>query len=227
MKTSNIFISVLATTILTGMVVTNLILKNECLKININDPFKSYVSIEFEPYSVLDISGSNGYPIEILAKENEDVKVLRSRLEHFKSEVINDTLFIQFTGSNVSMKQSFLSTTPSGIIIHKKNLSRIITSDTHNRVSGYSNQDLTLKIKGNSYVEVSNVNLQSLNVLMNKSSQIAFTKENQVDSINLIMNNATVAHLEKIKFSNITHILSDSITLVLSKNTFTNLINKK
>lgn len=226
MKASTIFISVLAIILLIGMFLTNVILRNEYQKIDLNDPFKNYVSIEFNPYSVLDISGSNGYPIEITSKEVNDVKVLRSRLQHFKSEVKNDTLFIKFKGSNVPMEQSFLSTTPSGIIIHKKILSGIQISGTHNRIYGYSNQKLDINVNGKSYTEVSDVKLNNLNINMYQNSQIVFRNKNQVDSLKLNMNSTSIANLEKIEFKHISHKLSDSITLVLSKNTFNNLVNK-
>ena len=227
MKASNIFIIVLGIIVLTGMYVTNVILKNEYQKIDVNDPYKNYVSVNSEPYSVLDISGSNGYPIEIIQKETNAIKVLRSRLQHFKSNVKNDTLFIQFTGSNISMKQSFLSTTPSGIIINKDKLSSIHVSDTHNRINGYSNQNLKIALKGSSYVEVSNFHLNNLMIEMENNSQIDFTAKNTVDSLSLKMKNTSVASLQKVDFNSINHKLNDSITLVLSKGVFNNLLKHK
>jgi len=220
MKTSTIFIIVLSLVIITVMYITNVSLKNEYHKIDLSDTFKNYVSVKSDSYSVLDISGSNGYPIEIIQNKNNDIKVLRTRLEHFKSNVKNDTLFIRFTGSNISMSQSFLTTTPSGIIIYKNNLSSIHITNTHNRISGYQHQDLNLSLKGYSHTELINTDLNTLALTMENQSQIEFLNENKVDSLSLKMTNESVANLEKIDFNKIHPVLSDSITLVLSKDVF-------
>lgn len=227
MKTSNIFIIVLSLVIISAMYATNVNLKNEYKKIDLKDPFKNYVSVNTAAYAVLNISGSNGYPIEIKQEKDNDIKVLRSRLKHFKSIVKNDTLYIEFTGSNISMQQSFLTTTPPGIIIHKNKLSSIHIANTHNRISGFINQDLELNLNGNSHTEISNSTLNTLNVKMENNSQIQFLKKNNVDSLTLIMKNKSVASLDKISFKKINPILSDSITLVLSKDTFKNILIKK
>lgn len=227
MKTSNIFIIVLSLVIISAMYATNVSLKNEYKKIDLKDPFKNYVSVKTEVYTVLNISGSNGYPIEIKQEKDNDIKVLRSRLQHFKSIVKNDTLFIEFTGSNISMQQSFLTTTPSGIIIYKNKLSSIHIANTHNRISGFINQDLELNLNGNSHTEISNSTLNTLDVKMENNSQIQFLKKNNVDSLTLIMKNESVANLDRISFKKINPILSDSITLVLSKDTFKNILIKR
>lgn len=226
MKKSNLFITVFGLIILFGMIATNMVLKKEYQKIDLSDPFKNYISITTKPYSVLDISGSNGYPIEIIYKEIDTIKVLRSRLKHFKSSYRNDTLFIQFTGSNVSMSQRHNSNTPPGIIIEKNKLSSIHLTDVHNRLSGFSNQDLNLSLKGNSYQEIRNCMLNTLSIEMKNTSQIEFAKANTVDSLNLKMMNTSVARLENIQFRTVNPILKDSIAFVLSKETFKHILKK-
>lgn len=224
MKKSNLFLMALGLVIITGMYATNVILKKEYQKIDLTNPYKNYVSVDFSSYAVLAISGSNGYPIEIVHKKINDVKVLRSRLDHFKSILKNDTLFIQFTGSNISMEQGFHGNTPPGIIIQKNALSSIIISNTYNRVFGFSNQDLKLVLNGDSYMEISNCNLQVLEVDMKNKSQIEFLKTNTADSLNIKMANKSIARLNNIEFKTIKHSLRDSITVVLSKETFNRIL---
>lgn len=225
MKTSNVIITFFSVAISGVLFATNVSLKKEYEKIDLDDAFKNYVSVDSAPYSVLSISGSNGYPIEIVQKDTDAIKVLRSRLEHFKSVVKNDTLFIEFTGSNISMQQSFLSTTPSGIVIHKKNLSGIIATNTHQRVSGFNSDHLTMELKGNSYLELQNCNAQTLSILMENESYLQFLEHNIADSIYLKMTHTSVANLNDVTFKKVHPVLSDSVALVLSRDVFRNLLD--
>lgn len=220
MKKSNVFLLIFGLVILTGIYATNVVLTKEYQKIDLTNRYKNYVSVPSPSYTVLDISGSNGYPIEIVHSQTDDIKVLRSRLDHFKSSVQNDTLFIQFTGSNIPMEQRFHSNTPPGIIIEKNTLSSIISTHTHNRVSGFSNQDMTLLLKGNSLMEMSNCHLHTMEIDLRNSSQIGFLHKNTVDSLHIKMANTSVARLQEIEFRTIKHTLGDSITFVLSKDAF-------
>jgi hypothetical protein len=224
MKKSNLFLMTLGLITIVGMFITNVLLKNEYVKIDLTDPYKNYISVPAESYSVLDISGSNGYPIEIVHKKTNDIKVLRSRLDHFKSNLRNDTLFIQFTGSNIPMDQRYHSSTPAGIVIEKNTLTTIVSTNTHNRISGFTNQDLKLVLKGNSLMEVNNCDINTMEIDTRNSSQIDFANENRVDSLVLKMANKSAASLQKIDFRTINHTLSDSITLVLSKDTFNSIL---
>ena len=226
MKKSNIYLSVVGIVIITGMFITNSILKNEYQKIDITDVYKNYISVETASYSVLHISGSNGYPIEITQHKTDDIKVLRSRLNHFKKTLRNDTLFVEFTGSNIPMQQRYNTDTPAGIIIHKNVLETIISNNTHNRMSGFSNQNLNVTLLGTSLLEMRNSILKTMKIDMRNQSQIAFSEENSIDSLNLKMINTSVASLQKIDFRTIHHALSDSITLVLSNNVFKNILKK-
>lgn len=207
-----------------GMFLTNLFLKMEYQKIDFEDPYKNYISVSSEPYSVLNLSGSNGYPIEIVQKNTDDIKVLRSRLDHFNSTVKKDTLFIEFSGSNISMQESSLNTTPSGIIIHKNNLESIISTNTHNKVSDFRNGDLSLISRGKSYSILQNCNLNTLSISTENESQIKFLEYNRIDSLSLKMDNSSVVNLSDIDFKKIHPVLSDSTTLVLTKDTFKHLL---
>lgn len=226
MKTSHLFIALLSIIILGVLLATNVSLKKEYLKIDLEDMYKNYVSVDSEPYSVLSISGSNGYPIEIEQNDTNAIKVLRSRLEHFKSVVRNDTLFIEFSGSNVSMQQSFLTTTPSGIVINKNKLSAIVSSNTHQRVSGFENENFNLVLKRNSHLELQNSKINALSVLTENNSQIQFLENNTIDSLSLKMLNTSVANLIDVNFKKVHPVLSDSIAIVVSKDTFENLLKQ-
>ncbi|WP_425076821.1 hypothetical protein [Psychroserpens sp. S379A] len=224
MKKSNLFLIGLSIVVVAGMILTNVNLKKEYQKIDLTNPHKNYVSVAAEAYSVLDISGSNGYPIEVRYQKTNDIKVLRSRLSHFKSIVKNDTLFIEFTGSNISMQQRFNSNTPPGIIVGKNKLSSIEIADTHNRVSGFSNQDLKLVLKGNSYTEISDCNINLLEVDMKNNSQIEFVTTNTADSLDMTMRDKSIARMQEIHFQSLKHRLSDSVVVVLSKGVFKNIL---
>ena len=220
MKKSNLFILVLSIVCIAGLFTFNLKLKNEYLKIDLSDPFKNYISIGHQSYSVLDITGSNGYPIKVVQKGTNDVKVLRSRLNHFKSELKNDTLFIKFTGSNIPNEQSRNSATPYGIIIENKELVTFISTKTHNRFFNFKNKDLQIVLKGNSFMEMSNCNLNRLQISLENSSYINFLNKNEIDSLDLKMTHNSIASLQNIEFNTINHSLKDSVAIVLSKDAF-------
>lgn len=224
MKRSNAFISILCAVVIGGMFMSNSVLKQEFEKIDLSDPYKNYISIDHGSYSVLDISGSNGYPIQIVQKDSSDIKVLRSRLDHFEKELRNDTLFVKFTGSNVPLEQRYNSSTPYGIIIESNSLSTIISNNTHNRVFDFNNTDLQIFLKGNSFMEMSNCNVNTLEMDLEDSSYINFITQNKVDSLDLKMNQKSVASLQHIEFKSIHHSLSDSITIVLSKDAFNKIL---
>lgn len=224
MKTSTIFITILSIVIIAGLFMSNTELKKEYLKIDLSDPYKNYVSVAHKPYTVLDISGSNGYPIQIVQKETNDIKVLRSRLNHFESELKQDTLCIKFTGSNIPPNQRYNSTTPYGIIIAHKGITSIISADTHNRVFGFKNDDLQITLKGNSFMEVNDCNLGNLNVKLEDTSYIDFISNNTADSLDLNMKDTSVASLQKLNTKTIHHVLKDSVTIILSKETFNTIL---
>jgi hypothetical protein len=223
MKSSNILLLVLCTIFLSGMVYTNAVLKNEYLKIDLSDDFKNYISHPMESFSILDIKGSNGYPIEINKGNTDDVKVLRSRINHFSQQLIGDTLFIEFTGSNIPIDQTYSMNTSPGIIIEVESLSEIRTSQTYNRISNFSDQDLSITLKNSSITDVANCSLNALNLCSNDVSQFVFSQNNTVHSLQLTMKDNSIGRFEDIDFSTLNHTLDDSITLVLSKNTFVKL----
>ena len=223
MKSSNILSLALCLIVLSGMTYTNAVLKNEYQQIDLSDNFKNYVSHSMGSFSILDIKGSNGYPIEINKRNAGDVKVLRSRISHFSQQLVGDTLFIEFTGSNIPLDQSYSMNTPPGIIIEVESLSEIRTSQTYNRISDFSDQDLRITLKNSSIMEVANCKLDALNLVSNDDSQFVFSQNNTVHSLQLTMKDHSIGRLENINFSTFNHTLGDSITLVLSKNTFVRL----
>jgi hypothetical protein len=220
MKPSNILSATLFFTLISGMVYTNIVLKNEYLKIDLSDKFKNYISYATETFSVVSIEGSNGYPIEIKNGKSNDVKVLRSRKNHFNQIQVKDTLFIEFTGANISAEKSFSNETPTGIIIESNTLSKIIVSNTYNRIEGFSGKEMDIELKNSSIAEIADCNLKSLNLFSRDYSQYVFSKNNIIDSLNLMMHDKSIGHLEHLNYKTLNHTLEDSITMVLSKNIF-------
>ncbi|MDF1699086.1 MAG: hypothetical protein P1U56_24750 [Saprospiraceae bacterium] len=223
MKSSNILLLVLCIIVLSGMIYTNVVLKNEFQKIDLSDNLKNYISHSMESFSILEIKGSNGYPIEINKGNTNDVKVLRSRINHFSQRLFGDTLFIEFTGSNIPLDQTYSMKTPPGIIIEVESLSEIRTSQTYNRISNFSDQDLNITLKNSSITEVVNCNLNILNLCSNDDSQFVFSQNNTVHSLQITMKDNSIGRFEDIEFSTLNHTLDDNVTLVLSKNTFVKL----
>jgi hypothetical protein len=220
MKPSNILSLILCATTLFGMFYTNTILKREFLEIDLDDQYKNYISHDSGDYSVLDIRGSNGYAIEIKESKKNDIKVLRSRLKHFKQKLIEDTLFIEFTGSNISIEQALSNDTPAGIIIEKSVLSKIIVTNTYNRITAFRDQNMDIVLKESSISEIADCKLKSLNIYAEDNSQYVFSENNSIDSVHLYMMDNSIGRLNEIEYLNLNHTLEDSVTLILSKNSF-------
>lgn len=216
-KKSNLMIlgMILISTI--GMFASNFMLKSEYLKIDLSDIYKNYISVDKKAYSVLSISGSNGYPIDIIQKPHNNIRVLRSRQGHFNSNLIGDTMFIEFTGANISQQQAFLSETPSGIIIESNELTHVISDNTTNRIIGFSHQNFTLSLRGNSLSKISDCTVKRFEIDSKNNSQFEFSNNNQVDSLKIDLSGNSIAYLKEISFTDIHHSLTDSVTLVLSK----------
>ncbi len=200
-----------------GMFTTNSILKKEYLKIDLTDTFKNYTSVNKETYKVLHISGSNGYPIDIIEKPEHTIKVLRSRQKHFKSDLRKDTLFVVFTGANISQKQAFMTDTPSGIIVESNTINTVIANNTNTRITGFSQRDLKLILEGNSLTKVFNCTMETLAIAAKDNSQFEFSRNNTIDSLYIEMSNNSVGAFEEVNFSALHHSLKDSVRLVLSK----------
>lgn len=171
-------------------------------------------------YSVLNIKGSNGYPIEIKKGNTSEVKVLRSRQNHFKKTLVGDTLFIEFSGSNISKEQALHNETPPGILIENNRLTKIIASNIFCRIVDYSTQDLEIQLHDASIADFVECSMNDLNLLSRDNSQFIFSKNNSIDTLDLTMNGASIGNLNEIEFQKLTHALDDSVILVLSKNTF-------
>lgn len=224
MKNSTLFSVGFIITLIAVMLYTNFVLKKEYQKIDLTDSFKNYISITTKPYSILSLSGSNGYPIEIVKKTHNNIKVLRSRESHFKSSRRGDTLFIEFSGSDISMQQARFSDIPYGIIIETSLLNHIISADTHTIIRGFSGQDLTLTLQNNSLTQFFDCSLKTMFLTSRNNSQFEFSKNNSAEHLNIAMSEKSIGYFQEVTFSTINHTLKDSTTFVLSKETFRNIL---
>lgn len=216
MKPSNIALLSLAFAFLVGMFFTNSILKKEYVKIDLDDPLKDYVSVDYESFSVLKISGSNGYPIEIEAAEKEDIKVLRRRMGFFKKELKGDTLHITFSGSNIPLEQAANSTTQPGIKIQGSAFSQIIIKDTYTRIKGLTEKNLNLYLEGNASTAVLDCRFGSLSIAAKNNSRFEFKQHNSVDTLAFTLANTSMGYLKNIDFSVLQPTLGDSAVVAMS-----------
>lgn len=223
MKASNIFTLCLMATMLGSLVYFNNILAAEYEKIDLDDKYKNYATIETKPFHILHLSGSNGYPIRIQKSTTQSVKVLRSRRQHFESHQLDDTLFIRFTGANIPMDQSFQNQTPPGIIIAASDLTDIIAHNTFNKISEFDQKSMNILLYETSTADISNCTLDRIHLTAQGRSQYSFSQKNSIDSLSLIMEGSTIGRLDDISFSNIQHSLGDSVVMVLSNKVFARL----
>ena len=225
-KRSNQFLAILGLLTFSILFFINLKLVEEYKKIDLSDPFKNYFSLDVEPYAVLKLSGSNGYPIEVNYAAENGLKVLRSRKNHMKHSMHGDTLCIEFTGASISKQQSQFSKTAAAILIHRNTLPKIIATDIHCRISDFDTDQLYLRLKGHALSEIKGCYLNRMKVDISQQGQLEFFHQNSIDSLELSMANTSVAFLKNVNLHHITQDLSDSVSIVLSNHVFSTLLNK-
>jgi hypothetical protein len=224
MKRSNQFLAILGFIMLFMMLFTHFNLVHAYQEIDLSDPFKNYISLQAKPYSVIKLSGSNGYPIELNYAEENGIKVLRSRTAHVQHKSHGDTLFISFTGASISKQQSKLSNTPPAIIIHRSTLPEIVVRDVHCRINDFDRDDMQISIQGNALTEIKDCHINTMKVKVSQQGHLEFLDQNRVDSLQLNMTNSSVAFLKNVNLDHIKENLGDSVSLVLSNQVFSSLV---
>lgn len=224
MKKSNQFLFALGSVSVFLMVLINTDLAFEYQKIDLSDPLKNYVQTPVPTYTHIKLSGSNGYPIEIRQTGSSEMLVLRSRIDHVNYNLVADTLFIEFTGANISQHQSKEMDIPPAIILHGNILPTITATDVHCRITGFEARQLDLTTKGNSLVEIESCRFRCLNIHLSDQSELVFIHENRIDSLALNMVNTSVAILAEIDVKHIREDLGDSISIVLSNDLFSEIL---
>lgn len=223
MKKSNQFLTVFGLVTFLMLLYTDFNLAQEYSRIDLSDPYKNYISLPFEPYTVLHLSGTNGYPIEIRYAEDDGLRALRSRTGHIIQRASSDTLFIEYTGTNISQEQSRHTDTPPAIIIEKHTLPEVIATDVHCQIVDFDTDTVYMTIKGRGYTEIQDCHLGSLNVEISHDGHLGFLRQNSVDSLHLAMHNTSVAFLKNVNLRHIEQDLSDSVSIVLSNDVFNTL----
>lgn len=224
MKPGNIALSALIIMLLASMTWVNTELRTVYYEIDLTDKLRNYQPVEIAEYSVLEISGSNGYPVEIQQGAENETKILRSRMSQFEYKVTGDTLAIHFSGALVSPSTLVNTTTPAGIIISASKLKGIVLEDTHNRISGFDQGTLSLLLKGSSYTEFSDNHIDSFSLKAAGNSNFTFTTKNTADTALFTLMGASVGFLEGLSYHAFEPVLEDSALIVLSKNALRELI---
>ncbi|MCV6629460.1 MAG: hypothetical protein OIF50_06340 [Flavobacteriaceae bacterium] len=224
MKTGNLYLLCLALLLLSGMLYSNLQLKNAYFKIDLTDTYKNYLNETVQEFGVVVISGSNGYAIDFLMHEQAAIKTLRNRQEHIQRRSNKDTLFLEFTGSNITRRPGASATTNVAIILQQRILPKLILRDTYHRISGFDQQQAAMVLYGKVQVNMMDNRFQNLDVNMENQSRIDFLENNTADSLQLFMKDYSVCNLQEIQFTKLNPILKDSVTFVFSKKSMENLL---
>lgn len=225
MKPGNIAFSALIIILLTSMIWVNTELRDAYYQIDLTDKLRNYLSISTDEYSILKISGSNGYPIEIQQSDKSEMKFLRSRIPQIEHKINGDTLILHFTAARVSPSSLANTVTPPGIIISCPTLSEIILEDTHNRISGFEQSLLQMKLAGSSYTEFSDNRIGTLSVHARGSSSFDFRNKSTADTAILRLKGGSVGFLEGLSYHVIEPIMEDSSLVVLSKSALQELMH--
>ena len=224
MTKSNQFLAMLVLLTSSMMLFTNFNLAKEYEKIDLSDPFKNYISLESKPFSVLKLLGSNGYPIEVRQSDVNEIKVLRSRIDHVIQKTHADTMSLEFTGASISKQQSQLSTSPPAIVILRTSIQEIIATDVHCKIADFAMDNMKVTVNGEALAEIADCHLSKLKAEIAQQGHLEFFHQNSIDSVQLTMKNSAVAFLKNVTLHHIDQDLGDSVSIVLSNRVFDSLI---
>ena len=111
------------------------------------------------------------------------------------------------------------------IVIQRNVLSEIIISDIHCKIADFDAEELRLTVNGNALSEIKDCHLNTMNVEVSNNGHLEFFHENSVDSLQLAMSNTSSVYLKNVNLHHIEQDLTDSVSIILSNDVFTALVN--
>jgi hypothetical protein len=180
MKSSSRILLSMLIILVAGLLLSNIILKNEYNKIDKSDLYWNYTDVLNQHFKYLKIEGGNNTKIAFEQNKNCSVRVLndwqRYHPELIKSFVKNDTLFIKFvsTGNNQYEKEWMKRTTL--VRIFSPELLFVEGFNTYFEMFKLKQKSINVNITGRSKFEVESLlrSLDSVTISQRDSSEVVF-----------------------------------------------------
>ena len=180
MKLSSRILLSMLIILVAGLLLSNIILKNEYNKIDKSDLYWNYTSVLAQPFKYLKIDGGNITNIAFEQNKNYSVRVLndwqRYRPQIIQASVKNDTLFVKFvsTANNQNEKEWMKRTTL--VRIFSPELLFVEGFNTNFEMFKLKQKSIIVNISGKSKFEVESMipDMESINVVQKDSASVEF-----------------------------------------------------
>ena len=213
MKQSNILLVVLSINLLAGIYITDRLLAQQYLKINLDDPYKNFDFQAVQPFKALRITGGNGYAIRIMQGKNFSVRVMHSRKSFFSMNASNDTLAIGFTVANQQYQRPEQSTV--GLIITVPHLTFIQLSGTNNEINEFYEDTITIQQDKNTVTRLKDLQVDCLTLQGSGISYFDFLQKNKVGNLTVHLQNTASTNFHQVSFQQFKPVLQDSAAIIL------------
>jgi hypothetical protein len=223
MKKSTWLMLSLSFVMLTGMVSTNLLLRESYLKINLDDPFKNYVNIPVKPFDVLQLNGGNSYAIHVRQADHFHIKVMKSRQTFLKDTAQGDTLSLVFTVPLNSQLRE-IHQLPVGVIIYLPRVRKISCDGTSLIIDTLLMKSLDLTLSGKSTAMLSHITLEFLFARVMNNSLLLFQKENKAGNLSLVISGDAAVSLKGIDFDKFSPEINDTGKMVFYRSSLQSLV---
>jgi len=205
--------------LIAGIVLSNIVLKNEYEKTDKNDLYWTYGKILEEPFSHLVVNGGNVTNIAYEAGKNPSVRVYKEwdgyQQGKVKAFVKNDTLFLAFPNiyKDQYEKQWLLQNIP--VRIFSPQLLSVNGIDTYLELDKFNQKSLDVNLSGKSAFEVETLyaSLDSLHITARDSCRILFEMSPDVKRDGTFKVHIVDVSLKDYSFLDLGHAQIDSLKL--------------
>jgi len=206
-------LSVLLFVMLCGVYITDRLLAEQYVKINLADPYKNFDSLPVRSFRALRLTGGNGYAIRIMQGNRHVVRIMHSRKSFFSMNHIGDTLQIGFAVANQTYQQPAQSTV--GLIIMVPRLTFLRLSGTNNEIGPFRQDTLVIQQDKNTVTRLNDIELDFMQLEGSGSSHIDFLHKNSITNLAADMQNKASMNFNDISFQQFSPVLTDTAAIVL------------
>lgn len=180
MKLSSKILLVIFLLLIAGAFSSNTILKKQYDKLDKSDIYWNYDKVLQQPFSHLKITGGNGTNIIFEQSKKPSVRLLHEWVYyhdgHIKSEIKNDTLYIDFNFTPANSFEKFWLEGTVPVRIFSPELLTVTGVNTRFEMDKLKQKSITINMSGKSKFEVESLYpaMDSINITQQDSTQVVF-----------------------------------------------------
>ncbi|MEO6917113.1 MAG: hypothetical protein ABI151_17085, partial [Chitinophagaceae bacterium] len=184
----------------------------------LDDPMKNFSRVIVKPFTSMNISGGNGYAIEIRQGNNYDIMLMNSRKSFFRMKESGDTLTINFSVANQTyqLPQSCIT----GLVITVPKLMSLHLSGTNNIIGPFAQDSLNLFQDSRTFTRMRQGTFTKLSIDATQESTIDMERGNTATAFLLRLKNKASLTMNGISVEKFIPIVKDSARLIFFGKSF-------